>query len=64
MWAARLGAHLVSRMHREGRDKRFDKAKGSPGLFFVYWFMQARPDQPSLNPPPPNQAAPSPPPPP
>ena len=42
VWATRLGAHLVSRMHREGRDKRFDKAKQLPGLFFVYWFMQAR----------------------
>jgi hypothetical protein len=50
VWALRLGAHLVSRMHREGRDKRFDKVKGSPGVFFFYWFMQARPARrPSLH---------------
>lgn len=51
VWAVRLGGHLVSRMHREGRDKRFDGVKSVPHLFFFYWFMQVRPPAPPTGPP-------------
>jgi steroid 5-alpha reductase family enzyme len=37
LWATRLGIFLVHRFHQSGRDKRFDRVKGDPPLFFVYW---------------------------
>ena len=39
-WAARLGVFLFTRVMKQGSDSRFDKAKNSPGQFFVYWSLQ------------------------
>lgn len=40
IWAARLGTYLVQRVHKAGKDSRFDEVKHQPGMFFVYWTMQ------------------------
>ncbi|KAL4222134.1 hypothetical protein ACF0H5_018174 [Mactra antiquata] len=39
-WAARLGLYLFTRVLKEGKDGRFDKVKGKPGLFWIYWTVQ------------------------
>lgn len=39
-WAARLGAFLVTRVHKDNGDKRFDGIKENPGTFAIYWFIQ------------------------
>lgn len=41
LWTLRLGTYLVARIHRTGKDSRFDEVKHQPGMFFVYWSMQA-----------------------
>jgi steroid 5-alpha reductase family enzyme len=40
LWGTRLGIFLIHRFHHAGVDRRFDKAKTDPFLFFVYWTMQ------------------------
>jgi len=40
LWTLRLGSYLVARIHRTGKDSRFDEVKHQPGMFFVYWSMQ------------------------
>ncbi|CAL1294431.1 unnamed protein product [Larinioides sclopetarius] len=39
-WAVRLGTFLFIRVLKSGKDRRFDKVRGNPKLFFVYWTMQ------------------------
>jgi steroid 5-alpha reductase family enzyme len=39
-WAARLGTYLFRRVHREGKDGRFDLLKRSPTTFLVTWTVQ------------------------
>jgi len=39
-WAARLGLFLFTRVLKEGKDSRFDKVRGNPGIFWVYWTIQ------------------------
>ncbi|GIX71838.1 hypothetical protein CDAR_5411 [Caerostris darwini] len=39
-WAVRLGTFLFIRVLKSGKDRRFDKARENPKLFFVYWTMQ------------------------
>lgn len=39
-WAARLGSFLLFRVLQAGRDSRFDKVKGNPKRFFLYWTIQ------------------------
>ncbi|XP_053373736.1 uncharacterized protein LOC123531627 [Mercenaria mercenaria] len=39
-WAARLGLFLFTRVLKEGKDSRFDKVKGRPGMFWIYWTIQ------------------------
>lgn len=39
-WAARLGAHLVTRIARDGRDKRFDRVRDKPSAFLLFWLVQ------------------------
>ena len=39
-WAMRLGAFLVTRVHKDGGDKRFDGTKEDPATFGIYWFIQ------------------------
>lgn len=41
LWALRLGLFLVCRVHRDGKDKRFDKIKVNARRFFVAWTLQA-----------------------
>ncbi|KAF5835770.1 hypothetical protein DUNSADRAFT_6910 [Dunaliella salina] len=41
LWTLRLGSYLVARIHKQGKDSRFDEVKHQPGMFFVYWSMQA-----------------------
>jgi steroid 5-alpha reductase family enzyme len=39
-WALRLGTFLVTRVHKDGGDKRFDGIKEDPATFGIYWFIQ------------------------
>lgn len=39
LWSLRLGTFLARRAHKYG-DRRFDEAKCSPGIFFVFWMVQ------------------------
>jgi len=39
-WAARLGVHLVRRIARDGRDKRFDRVREKPFAFLLFWLVQ------------------------
>lgn len=41
VWALRLGSFLFSRIKRDGRDSRFDRIKGRPLPFFLFWSIQA-----------------------
>ncbi len=40
IWAARLGLFLFKRIHKDGKDGRFDKIKQSAPRFFVAWTLQ------------------------
>ena len=41
-WSLRLGSHLFVRIiNDKGIDKRFNRVRSSPFLFFVYWTVQA-----------------------
>ncbi|XP_073525979.1 uncharacterized protein [Phyllobates terribilis] len=40
VWAVRLGTFLFLRILRDGHDRRFDKVRDNPGMFFVYWTVQ------------------------
>ncbi|XP_072022755.1 uncharacterized protein [Amphiura filiformis] len=40
-WAVRLGLFLFTRVLHAGGDSRFDKVKGNPKTFFIYWTIQA-----------------------
>ena len=39
-WAVRLGSFLALRVHRAGKDRRFDTIKSSPTAFLVAWSLQ------------------------
>ena len=39
-WACRLGMYLVTRIMKDGKDKRFDQIKHDPSKFFVAWTLQ------------------------
>ncbi|XP_070565241.1 uncharacterized protein [Ptychodera flava] len=41
VWGLRLGLFLFTRVLREGKDSRFDKVRGKPLIFFIYWTIQA-----------------------
>jgi steroid 5-alpha reductase family enzyme len=41
LWAARLGSFLFRRVHRAGKDGRFDEIKVNPPRFLVVWTIQA-----------------------
>ena len=43
VWAVRLGLFLVTRILRDGKDGRFDKVRGNPRLFLVFWLVQGKP---------------------
>uniref|UniRef100_W5LB77 Si:ch211-210c8.6 n=1 Tax=Astyanax mexicanus TaxID=7994 RepID=W5LB77_ASTMX len=40
-WGLRLGTFLFLRILKEGQDRRFNNVRNSPGVFFVYWTVQA-----------------------
>jgi steroid 5-alpha reductase family enzyme len=40
VWAVRLGSYLVHRIHKAGKDSRFDEVKHQPGTFLFFWVMQ------------------------
>jgi steroid 5-alpha reductase family enzyme len=40
VWAFRLGYFLLKRVIRKGKDKRFDKIRGSFWKFGGFWFLQ------------------------
>ncbi len=40
VWATRLGTYLVRRIHRAGKDDRFDAIKPSPVRFLLAWTLQ------------------------
>lgn len=40
-WAVRLGGFLAWRIHKSGKDSRFDDIKGNPLRFFAVWTGQA-----------------------
>jgi steroid 5-alpha reductase family enzyme len=40
VWAVRLGSFLVMRIHRDGKDGRFDEIKQSSPRFLVAWTLQ------------------------
>ena len=40
MWGLRLGLFLFHRVLQDGKDSRFDKVRGNPGLFWIYWTLQ------------------------
>jgi len=40
VWALRLGSFLFRRVHRDGRDGRFDEIKVDPLRFFMTWTLQ------------------------
>lgn len=39
-WALRLGSFLFYRVMHEGGDRRFEKVRVNPSIFFKYWMMQ------------------------
>eukprot|EP00794_Sanderia_malayensis_P010805 gene10806-11959_t len=42
LWAVRLGSYLVVRIiNDKGIDKRFNRARDSPRMFFIFWTIQA-----------------------
>jgi len=41
VWAGRLGAFLFYRITKVGADSRFNKVRGAPLQFLVYWVVQA-----------------------
>lgn len=40
IWAARLGTYLLIRIHKMGRDKRFDEMRGDFLKFAGFWLLQ------------------------
>ena len=40
IWALRLGLFLFHRILQDGKDSRFNKVRGNPRMFWVYWTMQ------------------------
>ncbi len=41
LWAARLGMYLLTRVHKMGRDDRFDDLRPYPIKFLGFWTVQA-----------------------
>nr|XP_039259036.1 uncharacterized protein LOC120335569 isoform X3 [Styela clava] len=39
-WAIRLGLFLFYRVMHDGVDRRFNKVRGNPSIFFKYWMLQ------------------------
>ena len=45
MWTVRLGSYLVKRIHKVGKDSRFDEVKHQPLTFLFFWVMQVSVDR-------------------
>lgn len=39
-WACRLGTFLFTRIIKDGKDPRFDKARDSPSTLLIFWTIQ------------------------
>lgn len=39
-WATRLGLFLFLRVLKDGKDSRFNRVRGNPKTFFLYWTVQ------------------------
>ncbi|XP_050418957.1 uncharacterized protein LOC126832280 [Patella vulgata] len=39
-WALRLGSYLVTRIMKDGEDKRFNNVRDKPSIFWIYWTIQ------------------------
>ena len=42
VWATRLGLFLFHRVMKSGADRRFNKVRDNPRVFFVYWTVQGQ----------------------
>ena len=40
VWGLRLGLFLFHRILQDGKDSRFDKVRGNPRMFWIYWTLQ------------------------
>ena len=40
LWAAKLGAFLLYRVIKTGKDSRFEEAKKNPAILLFYWLLQ------------------------
>ncbi|XP_068703415.1 uncharacterized protein [Montipora foliosa] len=40
LWGLRLGMYLFHRILNDGKDARFDKVRGNPIIFLIYWTLQ------------------------
>lgn len=40
IWAVRLGTYLFTRVLKSGKDRRFNRIRENPPLFFIYWTAQ------------------------
>jgi len=41
-WAVRLGLFLFTRIMQAGKDSRFNKVRGNPKVFLLYWTIQGK----------------------
>ncbi len=41
LWGTRLGGFLFYRIHKMGRDQRFDAFRGNAGGFLKFWLLQS-----------------------
>lgn len=41
IWAVRLSTFLFSRIMKDGKDRRFNKARTKPAMMFLFWTIQA-----------------------
>ena len=39
VWAVRLGAYLLYRIHLTGKDNRFDALRDTLAKIFTFWFL-------------------------
>jgi len=41
LWAVRLSSFLFARILKDGKDRRFNKARSKPAMMFLFWTIQA-----------------------
>ena len=40
VWAVRLGLFLLCRVLKDGKDVRFNRVRGNPKMFLLFWVVQ------------------------